>query len=298
MSVMTEVSDLEAVLETARTWDFIDPDKVFLLGGSQGGLVTAIAGNRNQDQIAGMMLMYPAISAKDDINIEQYDTQEDVPSEINLFGGWMRVGKNYVTDIWDIDFYDILSSYQGEMLLLHGDKDTTVPLSYSEEAKNVIPHCEFHVIEGGGHEFYGQPFEDAMEYILSYIQTRLETSGEEETMNTIRLFIGEEELPVKWEDNESVDALRELAKEHPLRVQMSMYGGFEQVGALGTELPRNDVQTTTSAGDIVLYSGNQIVMFYGSNSWAYTRLGKVTDMSADEMSELLGNGDVMITLSE
>ena len=120
----------------------------------------------------------------------------------------------------------------------------------------------------------------------------------EETMNTIRLFIGEEELPVKWEDNESVDALRELVKGQPLRVQMSMYGGFEQVGALGTDLPRNDVQTTTSAGDIVLYSGNQIVMFYGSNSWAYTRLGKVTDMSADEMAELLGNGDVMITLSK
>ena len=79
---------------------------------------------------------------------------------------------------------------------------------------------------------------------------------------------------------------------------MSMYGGFEQVGALVTDLPRNDVQTTTSAGDIVLYSGNQIVMFYGSNSWAYTRLGKVTDTSSDEMAELLGNGDVEITLSD
>ncbi len=58
---------------------------------------------------------------------------------------------------------------------------------------------------------------------------------------------------------------------------MSMYGGFEQVGEIGTSLPRNDVQTTTSAGDIVLYSGNQIVIFYGNNSWAYTRLGHITD---------------------
>ena len=78
---------------------------------------------------------------------------------------------------------------------------------------------------------------------------------------------------------------------------MSMYGGFEQVGDLGTHLPRNDVQTTTSAGDIVLYSGNQIVIFYGPNSWAYTKLGKVSNMSADEMAELLGNGDIVITLS-
>ena len=123
-------------------------------------------------------------------------------------------------------------------------------------------------------------------------------SREEDTMNTIRLFVGGKELSVKWENNESVDALRELVGEHPLSIRMSMYGGFEQVGALGTDLPRSDVQTTTGAGDIVLYSGNQIVMFYGSNSWAYTRLGKVTDASADEMAELLGNGDVEITLSD
>ena len=123
------------------------------------------------------------------------------------------------------------------------------------------------------------------------------TTEEEEKVNTIRLFIGEKELSVKWEDNESVNALKELVKEHPLTIQMSMYGGFEQVGALCPRLPRNDVQTTTSVGDIVLYSGNQIVIFYGSNSWAYTRLGKVSNMSAEDMAGLLGNGDIVITLS-
>ena len=74
-----------------------------------------------------------------------------------------------------------------------------------------------------------------------------------------------------------------------------MYGGFEQVGSLGTSLPRKDVQTTTSAGDIVLYSGNQVVVFYGSNSWSYTRLGHISDKSAAELKELLGHGDVAIT---
>lgn len=120
---------------------------------------------------------------------------------------------------------------------------------------------------------------------------------EEESMSAIRLFVGEKELAVEWEDNESVDALKELVKEHPLTIQMSMYGGFEQVGALGVSLPREDVQTTTNAGDIVLYSGDQIVIFYGSNSWAYTKLGKVSDLSADDMTELLGRGDIAITLS-
>lgn len=102
---------------------------------------------------------------------------------------------------------------------------------------------------------------------------------------------------VAWEQNESVDALKQLAAEKPLTINMSMYGGFEQVGSIGQNLPKNDVQTTTSAGDIVLYSGNQIVVFYGSNLWAYTRLGKITDKSASQMKDLLGNGDVTITFT-
>lgn len=149
---------------------------------------------------------------------------------------------------------------------------------------------------GSTHKINRQSFKDAVEYILSYVKTQSEISEEEDTVNTIRLFVGNEELPVRWEDNESVAALREFVKDQPRSIQMSMYGGFEQVGSLGTKLPRNDVQTTTAAGDIVLYSGNQIVIFYGSNSWAYTRIGKVT-VPEDKLSKILGNGDVKITLS-
>lgn len=119
----------------------------------------------------------------------------------------------------------------------------------------------------------------------------------EQEADTMVLAINGETVSVEWEDNESVEALMDLISTEPLSIQMSMYGGFEQVGSIGTSLPRNDVQTTTEAGDIVLYSGNQIVVFYGSNSWAYTRLGKVTDKSKAEMTELLGNGDVTITIS-
>jgi hypothetical protein len=121
--------------------------------------------------------------------------------------------------------------------------------------------------------------------------------GETTMEKSLRLLINETEVPVGWEENESVEALARLAAAEPLTVQMSMYGGFEQVGSLETSLPRNDVQTVTQAGDIVLYSGNQIVVFYGSNSWAYTRLGRITDVSAEELTDLLSNGDVAITLS-
>ena len=125
----------------------------------------------------------------------------------------------------------------------------------------------------------------------------VEQTVEEETEKMLQLKISDTVVEVAWEENESVEALRRLCSSEPLTIQMSMYGGFEQVGSIGTSLPRNDVQTTTSAGDIVLYSGNQMVVFYGSNSWAYTRLGHITDQDTAGMTQLLGNGDVVITVS-
>lgn len=113
----------------------------------------------------------------------------------------------------------------------------------------------------------------------------------------MRLFIGSTEVSVEWETNESVDALCDMVKAEQLVIEMSMYGGFEQVGSLGASLPRNDVQTTAKAGDIMLYSGDRIVVFYGSNSWAYTRLGRIANKDSAELAELLGNGSITITIS-
>ena len=179
MSVLTEASDLEAVLETSKTWDFVDPDRIAFLGGSMGGLVTAVVGSAHQDEIAGMILMYPALSAKADSGVEQYQTKEDVPEDVSLFGGWIHVGRNFVTDLWNVDFDQLLSSYQGHMLLLHGDKDSTVPISYSEAAREIIPDCEYYVIKDGGHEFFGQPFEDAVSYILPYLEKQFDDGKSE-----------------------------------------------------------------------------------------------------------------------
>ena len=121
-----------------------------------------------------------------------------------------------------------------------------------------------------------------------------ETHEKKEEKKAMKLTIGETEVPVTWEDNESVDALKALAEEGPLTIQLSMYGGFEQVGPIGQSIVRDDQQMTTEAGDIVLYSGNQVVVFYGSNSWVYTRLGHV-ELSEKELENLLGNGDVKLT---
>ena len=128
--------------------------------------------------------------------------------------------------------------------------------------------------------------------------SKTESSGnsEPEATKEMKMFINGQPVNVNWEDNSSVEALKQLSASNKLTIQMSMYGGFEQVGSIGTSLPREDAQTTTKAGDVVLYSGDQLVVFYGSNSWAYTRLGHITDKTADEMAEVLGNGNVTITL--
>jgi len=129
------------------------------------------------------------------------------------------------------------------------------------------------------------------------VQAEPEEVEEPVSEPSLHLTIGDTEVMVAWEDNESAEALKGLVSGQPLTVELSMYGGFEQVGSLGEGLPQDDVPTVTEAGDIVLYSGDQIVIFYGSNSWDYTRLGRITDKTASEMAELLGNGDVTITLS-
>ena len=127
------------------------------------------------------------------------------------------------------------------------------------------------------------------------VSTREESTTEKTPVSkTLTLKIDGREVPVTWENNDSVAALSELSSDG-LTVNMSMYGGFEQVGSLGSSIPRNDKQTSTSYGDIVLYQGNQIVIFYGSNSWSYTRLGHI-NLSRSEMTDLLSDGDVTINL--
>ena len=121
-------------------------------------------------------------------------------------------------------------------------------------------------------------------------ETRESEAGE------MKLRINGTEVDVEWEDNESVRALKELVKSGELTVPMAGYGGFEQVGELGEALPREDTQITTQAGDIVLYSGDKIVVFYGSNTWSYTKLGHISDMTGPELEKLLGGGDVEIKI--
>lgn len=118
---------------------------------------------------------------------------------------------------------------------------------------------------------------------------------EENSKMQMKVQVGGSTFTAALEENEAVDALVDMMEQGPVTIQMSDYSGFEKVGSLGTSLPASNRQTTTRAGDIVLYQGNQIVIFYGSNSWSYTRLGHIDDLTGWE--EALGSGDVTVTFS-
>lgn len=124
-----------------------------------------------------------------------------------------------------------------------------------------------------------------------------EDNQDDTEMEKMILTIGNRTLEVELADNSSVDALVTLLKKAPVTVDMSDYGNMEKVGSLGQNLPRNDMQITTQAGDVILYQGDMLVIYYAPNSWSFTRLGKIKNITAQALKEILGNSDVTVVLS-
>ncbi len=170
MSVMTEAQALKSVINAAKGWDFTDTDKIFLFGESQGGIVSTVAACDDPDDIAGLMLLYPAFNIPGEVR-EAYQSLDDVPEEYNLLGA-INVGKIYAADVWDLDIYEKLADYNGDVLIVHGDSDSIVDVSYSEKAESTLKNCELHIIEGADHGFNGESYEQAVGYILSYLKER------------------------------------------------------------------------------------------------------------------------------
>ena len=117
----------------------------------------------------------------------------------------------------------------------------------------------------------------------------------EEHMGILTMQIDGRSIPVTWEENESTAELKRQAAKGNITIPLSPYGGFEQVGSLGREYPANDVRQTAKSGDIMLYASSNVVLFYGSNTWAYTKLGHI-DLPADEMTALLGGDAVTVSI--
>lgn len=124
-------------------------------------------------------------------------------------------------------------------------------------------------------------------------QPHNESSDQEGAM--LKITVGDQELLATFADNSSAEEFRELLSQGPVTISMEDYGGFEKVGPLGTTLTRNDARITTQPGDVILYQGNQITIYYGTNTWNFTRLAKINDST--DLQAKLGTGTVQVTFS-
>ncbi len=120
--------------------------------------------------------------------------------------------------------------------------------------------------------------------------------GDKKSMSEFIIEVNNRELIVKAENNSSSSALLEKLKEGNITINASDYNNFEKVGELGFNLPTNDKQITTKPGDVILYQGNNICLYYNTNSWNFTKLGEVTNVDSNELKNILGDGNVTLTL--
>lgn len=121
--------------------------------------------------------------------------------------------------------------------------------------------------------------------------------NDDDNDNTMNLKVNNSTMKVKLSDNAATKALVERLKEGAITYNAHDYGGFEKVGALGFSLPSNDTYITTEPGDIMLYTSNQLCIFFDSNSWEYTPIGKIEGMTKQQLKDAFGTGEVSITLS-
>ena len=138
------------------------------------------------------------------------------------------------------------------------------------------------------------PQETSTEQDTSVSSPSTETEdGQEET--ALIITVGEQQFYATFADNSSAEEFQQLLAQDPLTIQMEDYGGFEKVGPLGTTLTRNDESITTQPGDVILYQGNQITIYYGTNTWNFTRLATIDDPT--DLQIKLGEGTVSVTFS-
>jgi alpha-beta hydrolase superfamily lysophospholipase len=150
MSVFTEQSDLNTVIDKIKTLDFVDTDNLYLFGESQGGFVSAITANERPDDIKGLMLLYPALVIPDGAR-KQFKSKDEIPETIKSMGG--TIGKIYNESILDYDVYNHIAGYKKDVLIFHGDTDKLVNLSYSQRAVKIYNSAKLEVFKGERHGF-------------------------------------------------------------------------------------------------------------------------------------------------
>lgn len=178
MSVLTEVEDLKAVIEFAKSQSYTDENELILLGCSQGGFVSAIVSAEMKEEVDALILLYPALCIPDDARsgemmFAKFDPQ-NVPE--TFWCGPMKLGRRYVTDVIEMDPYEIIHQYTGKVLIIHGNQDKTVDISYALRAVETYSQAgadvEMKIIDKGGHMFFRPTHAyKALGYIREYVRT-------------------------------------------------------------------------------------------------------------------------------
>ena len=166
MSLLTEVSDIRAIIEAAKSWDFVDPQRIVLMGESQGGAASGLAAAAESEKINGLILLYPALMIADNARA-MFPDRNAIPERFPLF--FVEVGRKYAEDVYDLDLSGEIAKYKGHTLLMHGDVDPVIPLRYAVKLSEMLEDVEFHVIKGGSHGFEPQR-EEVLGHILDYLQ--------------------------------------------------------------------------------------------------------------------------------
>ncbi len=172
MSVLTEVDDLNAILDYVETLEEVDTSRIFLCGDSMGGLVSAITGAEREDEIVALLLNFPAFSIPDNMRDGtimgiEFDVN-DIPETIDM--GFYVIGSRYVTDVLDMDPYELACGFSKDVLLFHGNADTIVDISYSDKAEELYPSVEYIVMDGAGHGFSGDQTLEQIEKSVDFVE--------------------------------------------------------------------------------------------------------------------------------
>lgn len=173
-SILTEVEDLAAVYAEIAARQDIDPSKIMVMGGSQGGLVAALYAARNPSGVKALGLLFPAFNIPDMVRffaILEYGGLDKVPESVTVFG--FTVWQQYVFDAYNLYPYSMIGIYNGPVLIVQGDKDELVPLSYAKKADDLYNDSTLYVLEGQGHGFDAEGKAKAIEYLDSFIDEAL-----------------------------------------------------------------------------------------------------------------------------
>ncbi len=166
MTVFTEKEDLLAVLDHFRAMENADADSIFLLGGSQGGLVTALTAAERPDQVRAVILYFPALVIPDNWR-QNYPDVNKIPEVTDFWG--MKLGKNFFLSMRDLDPYAQIGAYKGNVLIFQGDQDTIVPMSSSQRAADIYENAQLIKMPGEGHGFSPKALTQVMEQTLDFL---------------------------------------------------------------------------------------------------------------------------------